>query len=79
MGDAVNRTNYWQFRKIYRVLKDDSVREKSIYVRQSNLYFGVYKTMLSVHIKIYYNLKHYISITFLIIACYNKISYFAFR
>ena len=31
MGDAVNRTNYWQFRKIYRVLKDDSVREKSIY------------------------------------------------
>ena len=32
MGDAVNRNNYWQFRKIYRVLKDDSVRETSIYV-----------------------------------------------
>ena len=28
---AINRNNYWKFRKIYRVLKDDKVRHKAVY------------------------------------------------
>ena len=28
---AINRENYWKFRKIYCVLKDDRVRHKAVY------------------------------------------------
>ena len=33
MDDPVNvdRNNYWEFRKIYRVLRDDTVRYKTVY------------------------------------------------
>ena len=30
-GVAIGRNNYWQFRKIYRVLKDDWVIHKTAY------------------------------------------------
>ena len=28
---TINRDNYWKFRKIYRILKDDRVRHKAVY------------------------------------------------
>ena len=83
MGDAADRNNYRQFRKIYRFLKDDRVRQKKclFYANQISVSFcfGIYKRMLLVHMKIYNNLKHYIAITFLIQGCYNKIFNFCFR
>ena len=30
-GVAIGRNNYWQLRKIYRVLKDDRIRHKTVY------------------------------------------------
>ena len=30
-GVAIGRNSYWQLRKIYRVLKDDRVRHKTVY------------------------------------------------
>ena len=30
-GVPIGRNNYWQLRKIYRVLKDDRIRHKTVY------------------------------------------------
>ena len=81
-GVAIGRNNYWQLRKIYRVLKDDRVLKEDTKLSllwQLNFCFSIYKTMLFIRIKIYYNLQKYTSITFLIQVYCNKISYCVFR
>ena len=81
-GVPIGRNNYWQLRKIYRVLKDDRVLKEDTKLSllwQLNFCFSIYKTMLFIRIKIYYNLQKYTSITFLIQVYCNKISYCVFR